>query len=450
MKKKEFSIPANYSVEQFNGLYGIRRKTSKGTNWFWDAIYTELIVAKTYGKIMIAHCSSLDRANGREYLTLTDYKGGIAFNLPVYDIIFGANFLYVLTDNPQTNAMEWAYVKEGFKGGKFLGSIDFTVRDRDNYNMMPISTTTVNVEVGTGDEKKVRKFDLMKAELCEEETYVVPPKVVAEVVEFCKVNVDMQSGRLVGFNAKTGKPYKRTTAIGEIAAYAPILPILLGDLTAVPAETFDAMVDLISRIENYGNAIILMTLYERATNLAAGAPKGDILRLMLHDLDTGWSELMLDKECKAYISGSMLLVAVKNTNGKAVFTPYDIVENLNGALDMNDVEAINTFFEKSGTIQGKLELTKTKDTQTVIDGDKMLPPYAIRNNPVAAKDVSKYSYEIVKTCVAEMQINGLDGKAYGCIELCITLCNNFQYRAKPVGAKAEGLTRTNLISVAIG
>ncbi len=434
----KYSIPNNYVVMNYNGLKGILRRDKKGDKWLWEPTYKHLIVSKTFGKILVAYLSAISQD---DFLKICSYKGDLALQAKVYDVMFGENCLYVKTVRPSTNELEWCKVNEDFKGGTFLGNFEILSRNKAMPFHIPVGTDYVIVDIN-GVQKKLMIHTGEFEELKVNKPVVKPPE---EIINDYNIFVNPDTKTVQLLHSEKNTILKQSTAVGEVEVYTEIIKAMMGGFEKVPKARAEKLITFLSEFEHYGNAIALPVLLEYTKARVSGDVE-TILDSMIKELQTGWKEIGNGYSAKVYTSGSIILSLIKSKDNKITVAPY-MINGEDGILEVNEVEALVGCYKSTGVKTARLEIKESTLDETITDEEETSnwpSPYSIRQRPSMASDVKDFKYRKVDVFFVKTNVIGKDAKNYGDVGFSIGICDSFTYRSKKkIGGKIGDWITTN-------
>jgi len=442
-ERLKYSVPKNYEIREFNGLKGIVRAGKKGEKWIWEPIYKYLLVSKTFGKIMVAHLSAM---TAEEFLTISFYGGEQAIKAKVYDVLFGENFLYIKTEK-STGDIEWCKVREDLQGGLFIGDFDIPYRDRKMPFHIPIGVDSIPIRVNGVDKKLMLHTGTIED--------VIPitskAKPVEEVITHYNIAINYNNNSLQLLHPVTNKALGQSNSIGEIEAYEDILKAMIGGFENVPKERADRLVQILGEFEYYGNAIAVPVLFEYVKSRNNGDIDA-ILDCILAELRTGWKDIGESYKAKAYASGSIVIVLVKNKYNKIIVAPY-MINGEDGIFEVQEVESLVNAYKSTKTKTVYLDIKEAELNETIDDEDETSEwpsPYSIRQREAAASDVREFKYKEINIYYLGCNIIGADKNNYGDIGINLAICDSFTYKSKkrPGGRIGDWIT-TNIYAAKI-
>ena len=417
----KYSIPKNYDVVMYNGLKGIQRKDKNGVKWLWDPIYKQLIVSKTFGKIMVAHLSALSK---EDFLRISTYKGDLALKAKVYDVMFGENVLYVKSVRPSTGQLEWCMVNDDLQGGKFIGDFEIVKRRESMPFHIPVGTDSIVVSVD-GVEKKLL---LHTGELEEIKKYI-PPK--EEVVDSYKVYINTEKNCIQLLHPTKSVLMKQSSCVGEIGVYTEIIKNMLGGFENIEKSKAEKLIEFISHFEHYGNAIVLPILYVYCRARATSESE-DILANMIKEITDNWYDVDGKYKVKLYTSGSIILGLVKLDSGKITVAPY-MIDGKDGVLTVPEVEALVTCYKETGSKTAMININEALIDETITDEEEVAKwpsPNTVRLRETVAADIKVFKYQKIEVIYVDAGIIGKNRLDYGSIGLHLAICKDFTYKSK--------------------
>jgi hypothetical protein len=343
----KYSIPNNYTVKDCNGLKGLTRAGKSGEAWLWEPIYTHLIVSKTFGKILICHKSSL---SAEDFSRISNYKGELALQLKVYDVLFGENCLYVRTISG-TGDIGWYMIDESMTKGKFIGDFEIASRNPSMPFHIPVGTESLIIRVDGKDKRLILHEGEIEDIKTSAPTAVKAPE---EVVTHYNVYINPDNNTVQLLHPETDKMLVQSNSIGELPAYEVIIQGLLGEYDNVPKERAEKLIQILNEFEYYGNAIALPVLFEYI-KARQGGDVDSVLTRIWDELKNGWKAISDDYKVKAYTSGSIVLVLLKTKTDRITVAPY-MIQGADGILEVNEVEALVGAYKATGIKTTKLEV----------------------------------------------------------------------------------------------
>lgn len=440
-----YSIPANYVIVDYNGLKGIQRKGKNGVKWLWEPVYTHLIVSKTFGKILITHRSAL---SGEDFMRISDYKGDLQIDAPVYDVLFGEDFLYIRTIRPSTGQLEWCKVNNDFKGGLFLG--DFEVLTRDMEMPYHVPKGRQFVIINANGEMKELLLDTGKIlgkspEQIEQPIVDMPVVPQNKYIPYCNVFINNEKSTVQLIDPADGRVVRQSIAIGELEAYTPIISMILGGLENIPIQRAEKLLNMLSKFEYYGNAIALPVLYQYCKDRSNG-DVDIIIDMMVSELEKDWYDFGAGFKAKIYTSGSIILTLIHVRDEKILTAPY-MIRGEDGILEVCEVEDLVNCYKVTGTKTAQLKITSAVLDYTMTDEEdtkEWETPYSIRQRQSMAVDVKEHKYQKIYVFNIVTNILGRDGVDNGDIYLNVAICDGFTYKSKGIaGGKAGEWVVTN-------
>lgn len=407
-----YSVPKNYGVIDVGGLKGLIRQDKKGEKWILKPVYRNVIVAKSYGKIFVCK----DAGIYADFMTLHTYTGKLVLDTKIYDIIFGADFIYILTDRPSTGTVEWCLLDKEMKGGKFIGAVEFLERGTHSIFHMRLNTkvtpvklgdTIYNLELSTGEmEEKFSKVEAVETE----ETPVTHGDVVFVLEgDYNQGVIKRDTNSIQIVNSTTKRVITHSGSLGDIEQCQGIIEKILGGLENIPIERCIQFIRLTRNLEKFANSIILPILYYYVVSkLGNSTDKDTIIREMNNELESDWSSLGEDR-VKGYITGSIGVILTKRREDRIIVTPFMI----------NEPECT----ARLQYIGGEVLESDAEDFK-----DFMQLPYCIEQRKDLVKAINKFNYKGKEFRELVFDIKGLDNKNYGKLVLTVARLTDLIYR----------------------
>lgn len=429
----KYSIPKNYIVtENHSGLKGIVRRDKAGDKVTWEYLYKFLTISKTYGKILVAHLSTLAEARGENWITISNYKKERVVKAKVYDVLFGENFLYIKTVSNVKGTVEWCRVEEGLDKAKFIGEFEVVGRNPRYPHHIPVGTDFIIVKMEDGTTKKLM---LHSGNL---EDYSIPkpmPKATNKVQPFYRVEIDEVENRLVAYHTETGEELLRSKSIGEIRMYSSVIKALLVNPEKALRIDVENLFKFIGKFENYGNALPLIILYEYVKACLPSVTEGEegyIMPGMLDEIESGWVDIGDGVKLSVYFLATGVLALFKSPDGIITSAPY-IIEAGSEMFTQDELGALDRAYKKTNSQAAYMSIaeisveSESRDPKNAKDWGL---PYSINQRPEFAVDIRDYSYTVCNTFQVKGKVCDIYGAEHGEISIMLGLCRNFYYWSK--------------------
>lgn len=448
-RAKFYSIPENYEVREVGGLKGLVRKTKKGEEWVIDPMCLDVAVAKCMGKILIAY---KDMLTTKGYYRIINSRREILLDMPIIDLLFSKNYLYIKTIRPSSGQFEWCKVNEDFQGGKFLGDFDVLERFKHMPFHIPDKSDFIVVETPDG----VRRRLYLKEAVLEEIPIINMEAKQRYVVESYKIGIDEENNQIHLYNAKESGNALKSYGIGEIRAYKKVIESILGGFENVPKDVAEPFFNnVVTRFESFGNFIGLIPAFEIA-KMKSGENQNpiNILKHLVDELNSDWYEFRLGSELdklygiKAYIINGIVMGMVKLPNGKITTAAYKI-RGEDNVLDVDSVKNIVEAYKATGSKLVKIKVRDVKAYEIEENNVELMPPYSVVQRKEFSKTIKEYGYNGIAYCMIEGDIIGVDNKIYGPVKFGLMLMKDFSYLPKKKQKVDPEWIRTNIHSVMI-
>lgn len=442
---EKYSIPENYAVQQFGNALGIVRAGKKESKWIWEPFYNILLIAKTYGKNLVAY---REITNTENYLTIANYNKTKILPIKVYDIMFGESSLYVRTDNRSTGDIEWALVNEDLSGIKFLG--DFEVIDRAaNPSYIPVGTLELKIRTEDGAEKKLT---VSSGEITECYTKKVEKveKVEEPLTEYkVVINADTKRIQMLG---KNGRVIKESYQIGELEQYVDLIGAMLGGSTVIPVKTGDLLIEFLQHFESHVHGMVLPILYTYEKDRSTEKKSLDErLKDMINEIKSGWFKWE-NKEFKVYIRGTIFLAMMREPGRRITVAPY-MISTDNNIFTQEEFEALLKVYQMNGFKSTKLKLDDIEVLEVITDESETSQypsPYSVKQRLGMAKGIKKYSYGKISEVELKGHLESESKHNAGELSITLSICEEFKYFQKLKNYKiSNGEVTTNISAIQI-
>lgn len=455
---KNYSIPDNYTIQSNGNLMGIIRKTKGGVKWLWEPFYSMLLVSKTYGKIMVAY----QEPNDTTTIKLSSYNKKDYLRIPIYDILFGENCLWILTDDASGNK-SWCLVADDFKGGNYVGAIEFIGRQESRMPFhIPIGQTYWRIKDTKG---KIKRVNLMNGEISEDPDYILEKqkeerRILKErpVVEY-KAIIDNNSKKVKFYNPWTNEIAFETVSIGDIECCQDLILKVLGEnLDAVPKHVAEGFAEFTRAFESYFDSTAFRLIYIYLSERHKYNDLIDLMKDLVREViiskdtnwgaDSGWYTDDKGDSWKVYFQGVILCVLFRAKESKRInvltyviteectlFTPEELC-GLVKSMESSDVKTL------------KIKL-KHVDCESIISDEKevskFISPYVLQQRPAMAADVANFKYESIIEYSLQGDIVNSSDESFGDIEILVSIGKSFTYRSKKkVNGKYSDWIKTNI------
>lgn len=294
----EYSVPANYKVETVNGAQGLRRITKKDTQWLYPPQFSTILVSKTFGRIMVAYTFGV---GDNSFFRLATYNQKPILNMPIYDILFGENCLWVYIQNSKGD-IEWCCVNEDMQGGRFVGDIEFIERDAATSQMpfhIPIGTKYYRIKDSNGS---IKRIDLQTGDISDDPEYIrkqereARKKLENTPVDKYVVKFDNEAGRVLFVNKLLNKTVLQSNIFGDFEMvkdmFIPSLLNLSEDDSkniqlkrevSVSKEIAERFVRVSNMFESFFDCAALVALHRLVLTKTNGNLSGEKILELLED-----------------------------------------------------------------------------------------------------------------------------------------------------------------------
>lgn len=430
--KKIYSVPEHYEVFDMIGRKGLKRRGSKGETLLLEPVFNTILVSRTYGKIMICRDPGIIPQG---YWLLYDHTGDVILNARIFDILLGKDFLYILTDNPNSGELEWCLIYEDMQQGMFIGK--FEIENRCKNNPFHIKKGIEDITI-IMDEREY-ELNLPTGTLTESMKSLYEEEVIENynihfVEEEEKNDLGITSNCIVLLNPNTGEALKKSISIGDFKNCKVILAKMLGGEKEIPIERAEKLLSLIGKFENYSNGVIYAVLeHYIQSKYGNNISEDKYLELFNDEIETGWSNRDSQNTVyKAYTSESLVVVLSRrlDVNSRIHVTPYVIQEG-EEALSDESINSIIKCYSNGGATTARINFISVEYNNEGDDYEDFVElPYSVIQRKKLARLMGEIYYMSMGEVNLKGELVGVDNINYGTIELNMIQLRDLVYERR--------------------
>ena len=462
---KNTLIPENYEVIEELGLKGlVRIAKDDSQKLVLDCVHKLCLPAKSYGKIVIATLM-----NGEDSIKLTNYNGSEECKLPIFDIKFGANAIYIKTLKDGGNEVSWCLLDKKLKPVHYVGNFEIVDRRCADSYYIPVRQEFIevrdedgnyyNMQLSTGYLEEVRRSKRVE--------------VVEVAPTAYRVDVDTVKNIITAVS-NLGKSVN-ITAIHDVVKFKELFEVLLEKKAKVTSEKatvrgkvedqivgysfsdirvdlVDKFAELVKNFEYMADAEILIMLYKyvKVTNKDKDI---NTMELLSKELTSGFTTVVNESDgsysMKCYFFSNKLFIMVRSKNGRIVTTTYDIGGK---AFEEDELRLLEKAYELAGFNAAPVEIVDFDvskiDTNASHTGKLPRPFSVLKRKEINNVIKSSYYGRIIQIDITELVV----GQVRGEMSFTVAVCDDFTYIPKLKSNASTIVTsgKTNNILVMVG